>query len=383
MRFLHTADWHLGRIFGGFDMLPVQQHALDGLVDIARNAGPQAIVVAGDVYDRAVPPEDAVHLLDDVLARLAEVAPVLLIAGNHDSGRRLEFGRGFLRRAGVHVAGIAGAGVERVDLGDRHGVVAFHLLPYATPEEARYGLVRDDLRSHDDATRARVATCTLSGTSRHVLVGHLFVQGGQETKDSERDISVGGVATVDPGVFGDFTYTALGHLHRPHAIGSERIRYSGSLAPYSFSEEDHVKGVSIVEIDAAGGVSLEEVVLPQKHGMRTLRGTIEDLCARAREDDRRDHDLVRVLATDPVLPPGSSELLRKFYPHLLEFRRDRPSERIPEGDADDTDRPMPRSEREFLESFFTSRYPGEVETAVLDFARECLEQAVRREGGGA
>ncbi|MFM8893675.1 MAG: exonuclease SbcCD subunit D, partial [Planctomycetia bacterium] len=122
MRFLHTADWHLGRIFGGFDMLPVQQHALDGLVDIARDAGPQAIVVAGDVYDRAVPPEDAVHLLDDVLARLAEVAPVLLIAGNHDSGRRLEFGRGFLRRAGVHVAGIAGAGVERVDLGDRHGV---------------------------------------------------------------------------------------------------------------------------------------------------------------------------------------------------------------------------------------------------------------------
>ena len=384
MRFLHTADWHLGRIFGGFDMLPIQQHALDGLVAIARQTGPQAIVVAGDVYDRAVPPEDAVHLLDDVLARLAELAPVLLIAGNHDSGRRLEFGRGFLRGAGVHVAGTAGTGVTRVDLGDDHGVVAFHLLPYATPEEARYGLGRDDLRSHDDATRARVATCELSGTSRHVLVGHMFVQGGQETKDSERDISVGGIATVDPGVFGGFAYTALGHLHRPHSIGNGRIRYSGSLAPYSFSEEDHAKGVSVVEIDAAGGVLVEEIRLPQKHGMRTLRGTIEELCAAALQDDRRDHDLVRVLATDLVLPPGSSETLRKLYPHLLEFGRDRPSEQPAKGAAGDPEpQPPPRSEREFLESFLSSRYPNAVDAAVLDFARECLEQAIRRQGGEA
>jgi exonuclease SbcD len=376
MRLLHTADWHLGRVFAGFDLLDAQAHALDGLVAIARDARPQAIVIAGDLYDRGVPPEDAVRLFDDALRRLVEVAPVIAIAGNHDSGGRIDFGRGLLRQAGVHLAGTSREGVERVDVHDDHGPVAFHLMPYAVPEQVRFELGRDDLRSHDEATRARIATADLGGTDRHVLVGHLFAQGGRETKDSERDIAVGGVATVDPAAFAPFAYTALGHLHRPHRIGTDRVRYSGSLARYSFAEEDHEKGVSLVELDTAGDVAVRQIPLPQKHGMRTLRGTLEELRSRAAADDRRTLDLVRVVVTDRILVPGSHDALRQLYPQLLEFHHERP----PTAAADCVP-PVAtrRSEGEFLDAFFAVRYPGELDDDVRDLARECLEQAVRHE----
>ena len=378
MRFLHTADWHLGRVFAGFDLLDAQMHALEGLVRIAADEKPHAIVIAGDIYDRGVPPEDAVRLFDDILKRLAEVAPVLAIAGNHDSGGRIDFGRGLLRQAGVYLAGTSRDGIERVDIHDDHGVVAFHLMPYATPEQVRYELGRDDVRSHDEATRARIASAAVSGTSRHVLVGHLFAQGGRETKESERDITVGGIATVDPTAFAPFAYTALGHLHRPHRVGTDRVRYSGSIARYSFAEEDHEKVVSLVEVDAGGGVAVRDIPLPQKYGMRTLRGPFEELRQRAATDDRRTLDLVRIVVTDRIMVPGSHDSLRQCYPQLLEFHHERPP--AEEGGAD---QPAPaavrRSEGEFLDAFFAARYPGELGDDVRVLASECMEQAIRQE----
>jgi len=378
MRFLHTADWHLGRVFAGFDLLDAQMHALEGLVRIAADEKPHAIVIAGDIYDRGVPPEDAVRLFDDILKRLAEVAPVLAIAGNHDSGGRIDFGRGLLRQAGVYLAGTSRDGIERVDIHDDHGVVAFHLMPYATPEQVRYELGRDDVRSHDEATRARIASAAVSGTSRHVLVGHLFAQGGRETKESERDITVGGIATVDPTAFAPFAYTALGHLHRPHRVGTDRVRYSGSIARYSFAEEDHEKVVSLVEVDAGGSVAARDIPLPQKYGMRTLRGPFEALRQRAATDDRRTLDLVRIVVTDRIMVPGSHDSLRQCYPQLLEFHHERPP--TEEGG---TDQPAPpgarRSEGEFLDAFFAARYPGDLGDDVRVLARECMEQAIRQE----
>jgi len=377
MRLLHTADWHLGRVFAGFNLIDAQAHALDGLVRIARDVQPHVVVIAGDLYDRGVPPEDAVRLFDDTLGRLAEVAPGVAIAGNHDSGGRIDFGRGLLRRAGVYLAGTSRDGVERVDIGDEHGLVGFHLMPYATPEQVRYELRRDDVRSHDEATRARIASADVTGTQRHVLVGHLFAQGGRETKDSERDISVGGIATVDPAAFAPFAYTALGHLHRPHRVGTDRIRYSGSLARYSFAEEDHDKTVSLVELDAAAGVVVEEIPLPQKHGMRTLRGAFADLRRKAAEDDRRTLDLVRAVVTDAILIPGSHDTLRQLYPQLLEFHHERPEVEAPARGTESGARR--RSEGEFLEAFFTARYPGALGDDVRDLARDCLERALQGE----
>ncbi|MFM7107628.1 MAG: exonuclease SbcCD subunit D [Planctomycetaceae bacterium] len=375
MRILHTADWHLGRTFAGFDLLEDQVHALEGLAAIAERERPHAVVVAGDVYDRSVPPEEAVRACDEILVRLAAVAPVLVIAGNHDSGERIDFGRRLLRQAGVHVAGTARPTLERVDLRDDHGVVAFHLMPYATPEEARFALGRDDLRTHDDATRARIAAADLSGATRHVLVGHLFAQGGRATRDSERDLAVGGLAEVDPAAFAPFTYTALGHLHRPHAVGG-RARYAGSLARYSFAEEDHEKTASLVEIDAAGDVSLTEIPLPQRRGMRTLQGGFDDLLRRAAADGGRETDLVRVVVTDPILPPGARDQFSRLYRLLLAFEHQPP--RVgPAPTGGPGDAAARRSEREFLDAFFAARYTDTVLAAERALAGECMDEAVR------
>lgn len=319
MRILHTADWHLGRMLGGMDLLELQEFALEQLIGIARDQRPDAIVIAGDVYDRSVPPENAIALLDRTLLRLREVAPVLAIAGNHDSGERLQFGAGLLRQAGVYVAGTSYEGAMRVDLEDRFGKVAFHLMPYSLPSDVRYALDLPDLRTHHEAIAARVDHCDMSGTDRHVLVAHLFAAGGQATEDSERDISVGGSSAVDSHLFDHFCYTALGHLHRPHTIGTDRIQYSGSLCRYSFAEQSHRKCCVMLELDREGKVSYERMELPQKMGMRTLRGSAEDLIQLANQDVQRNQDLIRIELTDLTVPFGARERLKELYPFLLEL----------------------------------------------------------------
>lgn len=378
MRLLHTADWHLGRLFAGHDLLEAQRHALDGLVAAAADVRPDVIVVAGDLYDRAVPSEDAVGLLDDAFQRLATVAPVAAIAGNHDSGPRLDFGRRLFRGSGVHLAGTSRGGVERVIAGDDHGPVHLHLLPYATPEEARYETGRDDLTSHDDATRARLARVSLDSAARHVLVAHLFAQGGEETPDCERDITVGGLATVGIDAFAAFHYTALGHLHRPHDVGGPRVRYSGSLVRSSFAEATHEKSASVVEIDRGGGVRVEPIPLPALHGMRTLRGTFADLLAAAATDDRRERDLVKVVLTDEVLVPGSRDRLRQLYPFLLEHVSERPVA-VARDAAPAPPAATATSPHAYVDGFFADRYRGTADPAVRALARDCMEQALRAE----
>ncbi len=380
MRFLHTADWHLGRTIAGFDLLDSQAYTLDTLLQIAKDAEVDAIVMAGDIYDRSVPPEKAIELLDDYLIRLRHVAPVLAIAGNHDSGSRIDFGRRLMKEAGVHLSGTAWGGGERVDLHDQFGMVAFHLMPFALPVEVRSVLGDDAIRSHEDATKIRIANMDRSGTHRHVLIGHLFAQGGLETQDSERDIAVGGVASVPPSVFDGFNYTALGHLHRAHQIESDSIRYSGSICRYSFAEEMHQKSVSIVSIAADGTVTIEEVTLPQKYGMRTLRGSLEQIEKDATRDDRRDLDLIRVVVTDHPMVPSAHGRLKAIYPHLLEFSPELPetvsSRADGPGGTPSVDSLKAISPQQQLELFFQDRFREQVNSAHQLLANACMEQAI-------
>jgi len=380
MRFLHTADWHLGRTLAGFDLLDSQAYTLDAMLQIAKDADVDAIVMAGDIYDRSVPPENAIEMLDDYLIRLRCIAPVLAIAGNHDSGSRIDFGRRLMKEAGVHLAGTAWGGGERVDLQDEFGTVAFHLMPFALPVEVRSVLGDDAIRSHEDATHVRIANMDRSGTHRHVLIGHLFAQGGLETQDSERDIAVGGVASVPPSVFAGFNYTALGHLHRAHKIEFESIRYSGSICRYSFAEEKHDKSVSIVSIGADGVVSIEEVTLPQKYGMRTLRGTLEQLEQDAARDDRRNLDLIRAVVLDHPMVPSAHGRLKSIYPNLLEFSPELPEPGISKDDGtvgtQSVDSLKAISPQQQLELFFQDRFRDQVNDAHRVLADSCMEQAI-------
>jgi exonuclease SbcD len=327
MRFIHTADWHLGRSFRQFSLVEDQAHVLSQLVDLAIREKVDAVVIAGDVYDRAVPPADAVALLDDVLARLVLGAGirVVLIAGNHDSPNRVGFAGRVAEKQGLAMRG-ALTHLAPVVFDDAFGQVALHPLPYVEPAFARRLPGAEDAHDHQSAVSA---VMTLLRTQwvpgqRNVLVGHAFVAGGTES-ESERPLSVGGSGAVSASTFDGYDYVALGHLHRPQSVGNERVQYSGSLLKYSFNEVDHVKSVSLVEIGQQGVTSVQRVPLSPRHDVRIVKGTLQELLSVPR-GDKSLQDYVRAVLTDkgPVL--DGIGRLREVYPNVLELDFSRESD---------------------------------------------------------
>lgn len=324
VRFIHTSDWHLGRLLAGMRLTDDQAHALDGLVELVRETRPDAVIVAGDVYDRSVPPPEAVALLDDTLTRLSETCgAVIVIAGNHDSPERLGFGSRLLARAGVHVTGVLQADPESVLVDAADGPVRVWALPYADPAVVRSVLGDDSLRGHDEAAGAmldRIRAAFVPG-ERNVLVGHEFVAGGVETSDSERPLTVGGTAQVGVERFAGFDYVALGHLHRPQGVGGARVRYSGSLLKYSTAEAEHEKAVAIVDLGTPGtDPEVRLAALPVRRDVRVVRGTLADLVA-GTAGTGDDYVFALLTDTGPLFDPMGQ--LRAVWPNCLGFKRDR------------------------------------------------------------
>lgn len=351
MRFIHTGDWHLGRLFHNLHLTSDQRFTLDALVRLAEERSADAVVIAGDVFDRAVPPTEAVELFDDIVGKLAlELSiPVIAIAGNHDSATRLEYLSGLARRAGVHVVGHVGAEPRAVEIAGRDGVdVRFWPLAYTDAETARCELARDDIHSHEAALAAQLERVRerRGDGARDVVVAHAFVIGGAESA-SERQLSVGGSGAVAGGLFDGFDYVALGHLHKPQQLGSERVRYSGSLLKYSFDEADHAKSVSIVDIDADGAVAIEEAVLPVRHDLARVRGTMEELLA-APPTDVLGGAFVEVVLTDIEPQLGAMARLRQTFPGILSLRRE---PQIAAGAAEELPRGRRVKERSLPELF--------------------------------
>ncbi|KAB8192391.1 exonuclease subunit SbcD [Nonomuraea phyllanthi] len=308
MRILHTSDWHLGRSFHRESLLAGQAAFVDHLVETVRSERVDVVAVAGDVYDRALPPVDAVALLDEALARLrAAGARVVLISGNHDSALRLRFGSALFEAAGVHVRTSPDRSWEPVTVGD----VAFYGIPYLEPELVRAAWELPD-RSHTAAITYAMDRIR-ADAARHrasVVLSHCFVTGGQAS-DSERDISVGGVAHVPLSAFDGVSYVALGHLHGRQRM-SETVRYSGSPLAYSFSEVGHVKGSWLVTL--GGGAEFVPAPVPRPVGR--LRGELEELLTSPRHAAYEDHWL-QVVLTDAVRPKSAMDRLRARFPHTL------------------------------------------------------------------
>ncbi len=345
MRFIHTADWHLGRLFHGVHLTDDQAHLLDQFVDFARSAGPDAILIAGDIYDRAVPPPEAVELLSDVLCQLAiEVgAPILLIAGNHDSPQRLGFGQQLFARQQIHIAALPAPRVQCLTLHDNHGPVDFFAIPYAEPAVMRQCFEDPQILDHDSAMRCciRAIEESCQPGRRRVLMGHAFVSGGSEC-ESERPLSVGGAGTIDAACFAGFHYVALGHLHAPQAISNGTVRYSGSLMKYSFSECDQRKVIHLVEMDAAGACRVEDVPLTPRRDVRRIQGRLEDLLKAADGQPiqgREDYIQFILDDTGALLDPMGK--LRAIYPNALEIQRPQFSLSGPAADRLDHTRTTP------------------------------------------
>ncbi|MFC5185763.1 exonuclease SbcCD subunit D [Actinomadura harenae] len=375
MRILHTSDWHLGRSFHREDLLSAQAAFVDHLVATVRDERVDCVLVSGDVYDRALPGVDAVKLANETLERLAERTRVVLIAGNHDSARRLGFGSGLMDAAGVHLRTDPARVGEPVMVDD----VAVYGIPYLEPEIVRSEWDLSE-RGHTaalgEAMRRVRADLAARGGARSVVLAHAFVTGG-EPSDSERDISVGGAANVPAAVFEGVDYAALGHLHGRRRI-TERVRYSGSPLAYSFSEEDHVKGSWLIDLRPDGSLGEEFVEAPVPRPLARLRGRLDDLLESSRYDDLTGHWL-QFTITDPNRPTSAMERLRRRFPHTLALSFEPDAADGSAGGRTFADRVRERSPLDIADDFVTEVTGTPASGAESDLLHEAFEAFRRKE----
>jgi len=378
MRFIHTADWHLGRQLHGKRLIEDQARLLDRLVELARDVKPDAVVISGDVYDRSLPSTDAVQLLDNVLSRLVMGLgiPVLAIAGNHDSPTRLQFASKMLQQRGLHLFGFPAASIKPVILEDEHGPVRFYAVPFAEPALVRESLATEEIHDHQAALDALLDGIRLSRPrdGRSVLLAHAFVRGSSQS-ESERPLSVGGADLVDAACFAGFDYVALGHLHRPQKAGPDHIRYAGSLFKYSFSEVNDVKGVDLVEIGPDGKATVEHIQIQGIRDVRRIEGLFSDLMdSPASDGNSEDYLLICLNDTGAIL--DAMGRLREVYPNVLHLER--PHSARPESGSRSPGDHRKRTDADLFADFFAN-VTGEPITEEQAAAYEVVVRRVRDE----
>lgn len=313
MRLLHCADLHLGKRINGVDLLPDQRQILQEILTIARQEQVMAVLLAGDIYDKADPPAAAMSVFSDFAAHLYACGIALYcISGNHDSGRRISYLSKLLQQCNVYTAGEFQGAPRRFLLQDEYGSLAVHLLPFLKPSMVRGFYSERNIETYQDALQAVLEENPLDKTIRNVLVCHQFITGAAVC-DSEQP-AVGGLEQISAEIFSDFDYVALGHLHGPQQIGRATLRYSGSPLPYSFSEVHHKKSVTLVELRQKGQIETQCIPLHPPHPMREVQGTLEQLQQAAYSED-----YVRVILTDEDVRPDARVALLQVFPNMLRF----------------------------------------------------------------
>lgn len=378
MKFIHTSDWHLGRQFHNVSLLDDQQAVLDQLIQYIENNPVDAVVVAGDIYDRSVPPTIAIELLNKVVKRICGElnTPMILISGNHDGAERLGFGSEQMKNAGLHIISNFEDMLTPVVIEtESAGQVAFYGMPYNDPEQVRFAY-QEPVSTHDQAHKllAEKIAEQFQSEQRNVLISHCFVDGAIES-ESERPLSIGGSERVSHEHFLNFDYVALGHLHQPQKKGEKYIRYSGSLMKYSFGEQNQKKGFTLVEIDQNGFVSAVHIDLAAPHEMRIVEGALEQVIEQGKTDPKNeDYLLVRLMDKHAILNP--MEKLRAVYPNVLHLEK--PGMLIGV-EQEMAQAKLARSEIDMFRDFFTeaqdSQLSQEQDQAINDIIKQLSQQA--------
>lgn len=313
MKLFHLADLHLGKCIHGYSMIEMgdQPFWVDQLLKKCEELRPDAILIAGDVYDRAVPSKEAVNMFDELLTNLSRMQiPVLIIAGNHDSGPRLAFGDKLLCHQGIHIAGEIKKEVSSVTLKDSYGAVKFWLLPYLFPAAVNVVLNREDLKDYDHAVKALLEEQEIDYKERNVILAHQFVvAGGEKPTMGGSETTVGGIGQVDASIFEKFDYTALGHIHNAQRMGMETVRYGGSPLSYHFSEAGQKKGLTVVELKEKGNVEIYIEEMPILHEMCEISGTMEEVL----HSEVKENSYIRAVIQQELLPPQAVETLRSYF----------------------------------------------------------------------
>ena len=322
MKLIHLSDLHLGKRVSEFSMLEDQRYILEEILRIIDGERPDAVLIAGDIYDKPVPPAEAVGLFDDFLVRLARrETQVFIISGNHDSPERIAFGARLMDRSGIHLSPVYDGHVEPVALEDEHGTVNIYMLPFLKPAHVRRFFPEEEIDSYTDALRTAVRAMEIDPAARNVLVTHQFVTGAARC-DSE-DISVGGTDNVDVTAFDGFDYVALGHIHNPQQVVRETVRYCGTPLKYSFSEAGHEKSVTVAELGEKGDISIRTAPLIPLRDMKELRGSYEDLTRRSfYENTTWREDYTHITLTDEEDIPDAVGKLRVIYRNLMKLDYD-------------------------------------------------------------
>ncbi len=370
MKLIHLSDLHLRKRVNEFPMLEDQKHILWEILRIIEQEKPNGVLIAGDVYDKAVPSAEAVTLLDEFLVRLAALKQeVFMISGNHDSAERIAFGGRLLELSGIYLSPVFSGVITPCVLKDGAGEVRIWLLPFVKPADVRRAYPNEQISDYTEAIRTVISHMEIDPSVSNILVAHQFVTGA--ARSESEDVSVGGLDNVDASVFDAFDYVALGHIHGPQHIGRETVRYCGTPLKYSFSEKDHVKSVTVVETGGKGEIRIRTIPLTPRHEMREIRGTYDELTLRPNYEGTATDDYLRVILTDEDDVPDALARLRTIYPNIMKLEYDNQrtrssSEIAATGDVEK------KSETELFNEFFTAQNGQEMSEEQKTFVEKLL-----------
>lgn len=323
MKLFHLSDLHIGKSVNEFSMIEDQKYILKRILDLAEEEKPDGIILAGDIYDKQIPSAEAVQVFDEFITRLAGRAiPVFIISGNHDSAERLAFGGRLLNSRGIYLSPVYDGSVTKIPLKDQYGTVWIHLLPFIRPSTVRHVFENEADLVTDVQTAAEtvIRHMEIDLKDRNILVAHQFVTGASRCESE--DVQVGGLDNIDAAVFTPFDYTALGHIHSPQNVGTDRVRYCGTPLKYSFSEVDQEKSITVVELEKKGTVRTSLLPLKPLRDMRKLRGTYLELTDRSFYRDMNREDYIQVTLTDEDDVPDGLQKLRVIYPNIMQLLYD-------------------------------------------------------------
>lgn len=350
MRLIHLSDLHLGKRVNEYSMLEDQQYILKKIINIIDDENPEGVIIAGDIYDKPVPPAEAVQLFDDFLVGLAKRnLQVFVISGNHDSPERIAFGSRIMDAGGIHLSPVYNGNIEPISMQDEYGTVDIYMLPFVKPVHIRR-FCEDEITTYTDAVKYAVSKMNLNAANRNVLITHQFVTGAKRSESEE--ISVGGSDNVDAGVFEGFDYVALGHIHSPQNCGSDKIRYCGSPLKYSFSEAKDKKSVTVVELAEKGTATYRTIELIPKHDLVELKGTYADLMRKSfYENTTLQEDYTHITLTDEEDIPDAIGKLRTVYHRIMRLDYDNKRTRA-KAEIDQADDVESKSPLELFSDFY-------------------------------
>lgn len=333
MKFLHISDLHIGKKLRETDFTEDQVHILNEIIGIADDTRPDGIFIAGDIYDRSVPAANGVNLFDDFLTKLEmRGIKVFIISGNHDSPERLNFGKEIMGKNGIYIAGTFRGKMDRITLEDEHGKINIYLLPYVKPSIVSYYIKDREADTYEKAVKAVIDAAGPDRAQRNILVAHQFVtnQGAEPEKSDSELLSVGGLDNIDVSVFDPFDYVALGHIHGPQKIGRETVRYCGTPLKYSFSECNHKKSVTCVEIGEKGQIKVTAIPLHPVRDMRIIKDNLNSLLTDEKYTGKNCDDYIQAVLTDEEDIYDPIGKLRTVYPNILILERENAKTRLNE-----------------------------------------------------